>query len=59
MGPVALPQCLHTLPQLQRERLANQSLEHIARSFGFSEREFFEVSEGEKAVPKVDFSSDG
>ena len=31
----------------------------IARSFGFSEREFFEISEGEKAVPKVDFSSDG
>ncbi|MDH5760057.1 MAG: LemA family protein [Gemmatimonadota bacterium] len=27
----------------------------IARSFGFTEREFFEVAEGEKATPKVDF----
>ena len=30
----------------------------IARSFGFSEREFFEVAEAEKAVPKVSFSDD-
>ncbi len=30
----------------------------IARSFGFSEREFFEVAEGEKAVPKVSFGDD-
>jgi LemA protein len=29
----------------------------IARSFGFSEREFFEVEEAEKAVPKVDFGT--
>ena len=28
----------------------------IANSFNFSEREFFEVPEGEKAVPKVSFS---
>ena len=27
----------------------------IARAFGFSEREFFEIAEGEKSVPKVDF----
>jgi LemA protein len=27
----------------------------IARSFGFTEREFFEIAEPEKAVPKVDF----
>ncbi|HSG48402.1 MAG TPA: LemA family protein [Longimicrobiales bacterium] len=27
----------------------------IARSFGFREREFFEVQEGERAVPRVDF----
>jgi LemA protein len=27
----------------------------IARTFGFSRREFFEVGEGEKAVPKVKF----
>ena len=27
----------------------------IARSFGFTEREFFEVAEAEKAVPKVSF----
>jgi LemA protein len=27
----------------------------IARAFGFSEREFFEIAEAEKAVPKVDF----
>ncbi|HSG07913.1 MAG TPA: LemA family protein [Longimicrobiales bacterium] len=27
----------------------------IARAFGFTEREFFEVAESEKAVPKVDF----
>lgn len=30
----------------------------IARAFGFSEREFFEVAESEKAVPKVDFGND-
>ncbi len=30
----------------------------IARSFGFTEREFFEVAEAEKAVPKVSFSDD-
>ena len=30
----------------------------VARSFGFSEREFFEVAEAEKAVPKVSFSDD-
>jgi LemA protein len=29
----------------------------IARGFGFTEREFFEIEEAEKAVPKVDFSS--
>ncbi len=29
----------------------------IARSFGFSEREFFEVEEAERAVPKVDFGT--
>jgi LemA protein len=29
----------------------------IARAFGFTEREFFEVPEAEKAVPKVDFGS--
>lgn len=28
----------------------------IARGFGFTEREFFEAAEGEKSVPKVDFS---
>ncbi len=28
----------------------------IAKTFGFSEREYFEIPEGEKAVPKVDFS---
>lgn len=27
----------------------------IARAFGFSEREFFEVDEGDKAVPRVEF----
>lgn len=27
----------------------------VARTFGFSRREFFEVEEGEKAVPKVKF----
>ncbi len=27
----------------------------IARAFGFSEREFFEVAESEKAVPRVEF----
>ena len=27
----------------------------IARAFGFAQREFFEVEEGEKAVPKVSF----
>jgi LemA protein len=27
----------------------------IARAFGFTKREFFEVAEGEKAVPKVKF----
>ena len=29
----------------------------VARTFGFKEREFFEVDEAERAVPKVDFSS--
>ena len=29
----------------------------IARGFGFTEREFFEIAEAEKAVPKVDFGS--
>jgi LemA protein len=29
----------------------------VARAFGFTEREFFEVAEAEKAVPKVDFGS--
>jgi len=29
----------------------------IARSFGFTQREFFEIDEAEKAVPKVDFGS--
>jgi LemA protein len=28
----------------------------IARAFGFAKREFFEVAEGEKAVPKVKFN---
>ena len=27
----------------------------VARAFGFTKREFFEVAEGEKAVPKVKF----
>lgn len=27
----------------------------IARAFGFAKREFFEIAEGEKAVPKVKF----
>ena len=31
----------------------------IARSFGFTEREFFEVAEAEKAVPRASFSDDG
>ncbi len=31
----------------------------IANSFNFSEREFFEVPEGEKAVPNVNFSDGG
>ena len=30
----------------------------IARAFGFNEREFFEATEAEKAVPKVSFSDD-
>ncbi len=30
----------------------------IARSFGFTAREFFEVAEADKAVPKVSFSDD-
>ena len=30
----------------------------IARSFGFTEREFFEVAEAERAVPKVSFGDD-
>lgn len=30
----------------------------VARSFGFAEREFFEVSEGEREAPKVSFSDD-
>lgn len=29
----------------------------VARTFGFKEREFFEMEEAERAVPKVDFSS--
>jgi len=29
----------------------------IARAFGFGEREFFEIAEAEKAVPKVDFGN--
>lgn len=29
----------------------------VARTFGFREREFFEMAESERAVPKVDFSS--
>lgn len=29
-----------------------------ARSFGFTDREFFEVAESDKAVPKVSFSDD-
>lgn len=29
----------------------------IARAFGFTEREFFEIAEAEKAVPKVDFGN--
>ncbi len=29
----------------------------VARTFGFRDREFFEIAEGEKAVPKVDFGS--
>ena len=29
----------------------------IARTFGFSQREFFEAAEAEKAVPKVDFGN--
>lgn len=31
----------------------------VARSFGFSEREFFEVDEAERATPKVSFGDDG
>ena len=31
----------------------------IARSFGFTEREFFEVPEAERAVPKVSFGDEG
>jgi len=27
----------------------------VAKSFGFKEREFFEIGEGERAAPKVDF----
>jgi LemA protein len=27
----------------------------IARNFGFSEREFFEMDEAERSVPKVSF----
>jgi len=30
----------------------------IARSFGFSEREFFEAAEGEREAPRVSFSDD-
>jgi hypothetical protein len=30
----------------------------IACSFGFAEREFFEIAELEKAVPKVSFGDD-
>ncbi len=30
----------------------------IARAFGFNEREFFEIDEGERATPRVDFSPD-
>lgn len=29
----------------------------VARTFGFKEREFFEMEESERAVPKVDFNS--
>ena len=29
----------------------------IAKAFGFTQREFFEIDEAEKATPKVDFSS--
>ena len=31
----------------------------VARSFGFEQREFFEVDEAEKVVPKVSFGDDG
>ncbi len=31
----------------------------IARTFGFSHREFFETAEAEKAVPRVDFGNAG
>ncbi len=31
----------------------------VARSFGFSQREFFEVDEAEKAVPRVSFGDGG
>jgi LemA protein len=31
----------------------------VARSFGFREREFFELDEGERAVPRVSFGNEG
>ena len=31
----------------------------VARSFGFTQREFFEIAESEKAVPRVNFRDDG
>ncbi len=31
----------------------------VAKSFNFAEREFFEIPEAEKAVPKVKFTDDG
>lgn len=30
----------------------------VARSFGFRQKEFFEVDEGDRAVPKVDFGAE-
>lgn len=31
----------------------------VARSFGFREREFFELDDGERAVPRVSFGNEG
>lgn len=31
----------------------------VARSFGFREREFFEVDDGERSVPRVSFGNEG